>query len=171
MKVKRILENNLPVYSGEITSWADWGEIKRSGDWDPTRSHYFSCRDNGLTNIEGAPRKVFGTFACSRNKITSLKGGPLEVSEDYFCVMNKLTDLTGVAYYIADSFDCSKNKITSLQNVHKQIKNARGLTFLENPIKSNILGVLLIKGILNVNGDSPAFAILRKHLKTLDVLE
>jgi len=34
----------------------------------------FSCYDNQLTSLEGAPSQVGGYFACSYNKLTSLVG-------------------------------------------------------------------------------------------------
>ena len=53
----------------------------------------FSCTNNNLTSLEGAPREVKGDFNCSDNNLTSLEGAPREVKGDFYCYNNNLTSL------------------------------------------------------------------------------
>jgi len=75
---------------------------------------------------------------------------------------------------IGSIFYATQNQITSLKNIHKQISSIGGrLMYVDdNPITSNILGVLLIKGLFSIIGDGPAFKILQEHARgNKDVLE
>lgn len=49
----------------------------------------FSCSNNELTTLEGAPREVGGNFYCHHNKLTSLKGAPKKVDGFFNCCFNK----------------------------------------------------------------------------------
>ena len=50
----------------------------------------FDCRNNTLTSLKGAPKKVGGVFDCSYNKLTSLEGVPKEVEGNFHCYNNKI---------------------------------------------------------------------------------
>jgi len=105
----------------------------------------FYCNDNQLTSLVGAPTSVGGSFFCNDNKLTSLVGAPTSVNGDFYC---------------------ANNKLTSLHNIHKQVKSIGGaIILIDNPIKSHVLGVLLIKGVTEVGLDNrKVAAILNKHL-------
>ena len=108
-------------------------------------SEGFYCDNNKLTSLEGAPQHVGGDFYCSNNKLTSLEGAPQHVGVMFYCSNNNLTSLEGAPKRVDRSFNCSDNNLTSLENIHLQIKHIGGiLGFSKNPIKSNVLGVLLI---------------------------
>jgi hypothetical protein len=90
----------------------------------------FSCQSNQLTSLEGCPTSVGGKFSCWRNQITSLEGCPTTVGS---------------------SFSCEDNRISSLKDIHKQVKEIHGrFNASQNPIKSHVLGLLLIKGCTKV---------------------
>jgi hypothetical protein len=126
----------------------------------------FNCLDNLITSLKGAPSPVQGFFSCHKNKLTSLEGGPGWVGGNFFCDSNKLTSLEGAPQIIGGLFDCSSNKLTSLKDIHKIIITI-GTFFnaTKNPIKSHILGLLLINGLRHVTLSNPKInAILNKHL-------
>lgn len=115
----------------------------------------FDCTDNpNLISLKGSPKEVTGYFYCSRNdKLTSLEGAPEEISGNFHCADNKnLISLKGAPKKGVEDFYCDDNpKITSLKGIHKQVTYIGG-RFLANrtPIKSHILGLLLIKGCTGV---------------------
>ena len=82
---------------------------------------YFSCDDNQLTSLEGAPQFVGSYFYCHNNKLTSLKGAPQEVSGDFYCHNNKLTTLEGAPQKVGNSFYCYNNKLTSLVGAPEKV--------------------------------------------------
>lgn len=102
------------------------------------------CADMGLTSLDGAPASVAGFFRCSNNELTSLEGAPA---------------------HIGGYFYCSFNKLESLKDIHLHIKHIGGFaSFRDNPIKSHVLGLLLIDGLFgamlpNVEVD----AIINSH--------
>ena len=55
----------------------------------------FSCFNNNLTSLEGAPSVVKGNFSCFNNNLTSLEGAPSAVKGDFYCSYNNLTSLEG----------------------------------------------------------------------------
>ena len=48
----------------------------------------FTCIDNKLTNLEGAPEKVGDSFDCAYNELTNLIGAPEKVGNDFYCYNN-----------------------------------------------------------------------------------
>ena len=88
---------------------------------------HFDCASMYLTSLEGAPKKINGYFNCDDNKLKSLDGAPSEVN---------------------GGFRASNNKLTSLEGIHKIVKVIEGTFYVhDNPIKSHVLGLLLIKGV------------------------
>jgi len=124
----------------------------------------FYCGGNQLTSLKGAPSKVDGYFDCSINQLTSLKGAPSKVDSDFDCGANRLTSLEGAPSEVGDSFYCRGNQLTSLHDIHKIIKKCKHFYCNNNKIKDSILGLLLIQGLLEVEGDHKAFKILNKYL-------
>ena len=111
-----------------------------------------------------------GVFDCSRCQLTSLVGAPPSISGGFYCDNNYLTSLVGAPASV-NSFSCSVNQLTSLQDVHKHIKQVNGTFFVTtNPIKSHVLGLLLIKGLTAVYLDNKKVqGILNKHLPSQGV--
>ena len=75
---------------------------------------YFYCAFNKLTTLEGAPRTVEGNFSCAFNKLTTLIGAPRTVEEDFYCSYNKLTTLVGAPQTVTGNFRCDRNQLTTL---------------------------------------------------------
>lgn len=80
---------------------------------------YFTCSDNRLTSLKGAPEKVGGFFDCYYNRLTSLDGAPKKVSGDFYCHNNQLTSLQGVPEKVGGIFRCSDNPLISLEGAPK----------------------------------------------------
>jgi len=70
---------------------------------------WFSCNNNQLTSLEGAPTKVGGGFYCSCNQLTSLEDAPIEVAGDFYCINNQLKSLEGIPRKIGGMFLCYDN--------------------------------------------------------------
>ena len=64
----------------------------------------FSCYDNQLTTLEGAPLTVGGTFSCWGNQLTTLEGAPRTVGGTFDCSVNQLTTLEGAPRTVGDKF-------------------------------------------------------------------
>ena len=105
----------------------------------------FTCAGKSLISLEGAPRVVTGSFYCQRNYIDSLDHVPES--------MNYLN------FY--------ENELESLHNIHKKIKHCTIGGFEKNPIKSHVLGLLLIDGLTKIWFDDnwPLVRIINKHLE------
>jgi hypothetical protein len=112
----------------------------------------FVCGFNQLTSLAGAPSSVGGDFNCFTNNLTSLEGAPSSVGGDFICSNNKLTSLEGASSSVGGDFHCSYNKLTSLRSIHRIIKEINGSFYCHgNPIKSDLLYILLIKGVKEVS--------------------
>ena len=84
----------------------------------------FSCSDNNLTSLEGAPQEVGGNFSCEDSKLTSLKGAPQEVGGIFHCSENNLTSLEGAPQKVDGGFYCQYNKLTSLEGAPQKVDGA-----------------------------------------------
>ena len=112
----------------------------------------FYCDNNQLTSLEHCPTSVDGDFFCSHNKLTSLEHCPTSVvGGNFYCDHNKLTSL---------------EHCPSLKDVHKHIKQISGVFYADgNPIKSHVLGLLLIKGCAGIMLDNKKVQnIVNKYL-------
>lgn len=74
----------------------------------------FSCSNNKLTSLLGAPRTVGGNFHCDNNQLTNLEGGPKFVGGSFSCQNNKLTSLQGAPKIISSNFFCHNNSLLNL---------------------------------------------------------
>ena len=110
---------------------------------DVVQGDFYAGRARGLTSLENGPSRVSGYYSCSQNNVTSLSGAKVNVGLEFYCYENQLTELHDVHKHVLSCsvFDCTINKI-----------------------KHNILGLLLINGLTQVDGDSPAFRIIQKWL-------
>ena len=119
-----------------------------------------------LSILGKQPKKIKRDFICSSMRLTSLEGSPKEVGGAFLCSSNKLTSLEGISPIIGLQLSCIANKLTSLHNIHKQIKHIGGyVSFENNPIKSHVLGLLLIDGLTKVWLENTIVQkIINKHL-------
>ena len=81
----------------------------------------FSCVQNNLTTLEGAPHTIIGSFDCSYNNLSNLEGGPKNISGSYICNDNQLTSLRGCTISQNGIFDCSYNNLTNLDGYPQDI--------------------------------------------------
>lgn len=133
----------------------------------------FAAAHCALTSLEGGPVHA-GAYIVDHNQLTSLKGAPVEVDERFNCDHNELTSLEGAPKTVGGAVLATDNKLTSLKDVHKHIHFiGEYLDVRSNPIKSHVLGVLLIKGMTRVFlSNIPVQQILNKHLQHgRDVME
>ena len=126
----------------------------------------FGCSYNKLTSLEGAPSSVGGNFGCSYNKLTSLEGAPSSVGGYFYCYINKLTSLEGAPASVGGYFICSYNQLTSLEGIHKILKQMNGTFYAQyNPLKSHVMGLLLVKGCKEVSLDNKVVQeVLNRYL-------
>ena len=172
------------IENGRFTK--DGSKLKVAGDFDCAKNKLtslegapssvglsFYCYKNMLTSLKGAPSSVGGNFYCNDNKLTSLKGAPSSVGGNFSCNYNELTSLDGGPSSVGRNFSCHNNKLTSLSNIHKYIKEVNGyINFLNNPIKSSVLGLVKIKGLTNVIFDNKKLEkIMNKYLPLGDILD
>ena len=127
----------------------------------------FLCTYKSLDSLEGAPLTVDGYFDCGANNLKSFKYSPHTVLGLACFNLNKIKSLEGAPSYIGKDFRCFNNKLTSLHNIHKHIKHIGGEADLRyNPIKSHVLGLLLIDGLKKVYLDNEKVqVIINDHLK------
>lgn len=153
----------------------------------PRRAGRLDVSKNYLVTLEGAPEVVEGDFLCQMNKLTSLEHGPQAVGGSYNFSENHVTNLKGMPDKLVQGFTGSKNELTSLEGAPKSIKGGVWLTYnkLEslhnihkhmpeihgnlqlhnNPIKSHVLGLVMIKGLKLVTLDNNRVAeIVNKYL-------
>lgn len=81
----------------------------------------FDCRYNQLTSLEGSPRVIGGGFDCSYNLLTSLKGAPQSTGRSFDCSNNQLTSLIGSPQSVGVGFYCNQNQLTSLEGSPKVV--------------------------------------------------
>jgi hypothetical protein len=81
----------------------------------------FYCYNNQLTSLEGAPSSVSGSFSCHNNQLISLEGAPSSVGGDFSCSNNQLTSLEGCPSSVGGSFYCYNNQLTSLEGCPSNI--------------------------------------------------
>ena len=113
--------------------------------------------------MKGGPKNVGGNFTCSNTGITSLEGSPQKVGNNFNCSRNPyLTSLEGAPEKVEHHFDCSENlKLTSLARINFYVHEIDGhADFRGCPIKSNVLGILKIRGLKRVYFDDKKLAAI-----------
>jgi len=128
----------------------------------------FGCSSNKLTSLEFCPKEVGGNFGCYNNQLTSLEFCPKEVGGYFYCSVNQLTSLEFCPKEVGGEFWCSFNKLTSLADIHKRLKKMNGTFYApDNPIKSNVIGLMLVAGCKEVKLDNKEVEkIMNKHFKS-----
>ena len=106
------------LYLKELPEWLS--DVEVEGD--------FSCYNNKLTTLAGAPKTVRGYFTCSHNKLTTLQGAPETVGGGFSCTNNKLTTLAGAPNTVGGGFSCRNNPgnfteedVRAVSNVYRRI--------------------------------------------------
>jgi len=71
-----------------------------------------------------------------------------------------------IGLMIGGNFYCYSNKLTSLEGIHKILKSMNGAFFAtNNPLKSHVLGLLLVKGCKGVSLDNKVVQeVLNRYL-------
>ena len=128
----------------------------------------FNCSDTKITSLEGAPGSVGGNFSCYNNQLTSLEGSPSSVGGYFDCSNNQLTSIEGAPSSVCGGFSCFNNQLTSLTGIHKILKQMNGIFYANgNTLKSNVIGLLLVKGCKEVKLDNKqVMEIMNRHLKS-----
>jgi hypothetical protein len=96
---------------------------------------YFSCSENQLTSLEGAPQSVGeksrgggdGHFNCSYNRLTSLVGAPQKVKGHFWCCNNRLTSLVGAPQRVERDFYCENNRLISIEGAPQMFMSLNGI--------------------------------------------
>lgn len=167
MKIKEILEEQR-VIEGDITLPEKTTKLDFEG---ATIKGNFTCYQTRVTSLKGAPSRVEGNCRFGALRLRSLKGCPSYVGGFFECSGTKITSLEGAPEYTGHDFWCGHTKIRSLHDVHKQIKYIGGSAYLSHTIISNVLGLILIKGLKKIGFVGPNDAhikvqlIINKHLK------
>lgn len=138
---------------------------------------YFMCCDTDLISLKGCPSEyVGGNFVCDSSKIISLEGAPKIVKGSFNCNRTRIISLNHAPLIVGEA-RFAYNQITSLEGIgRKYFKECTdGLLVSFNcPIKSNILGLLLVKRLVDFYNtlDDEIADMIHKHLRgNKDVLE
>lgn len=102
-------------------------------------------------------RKISGAFNIAFNHLESLRGCPEEVFGNFRCRNNLLQSFEGAPKYVGKDFLIGGNpRLTSLHDIYKHVKQIDGMLIMDTkPIKDSILGLLMIRGLKEVDdGDS-----------------
>ena len=97
----------------------------------------FSCKNNQLTTLEGAPQEVGGGFYCGDNQLTTLMGAPQSVGGGFYCEGNRLTTLVGAPQSVGGDFYCRSNQLTTLEGAPQTVD--RGFFCSKNPVSESTL--------------------------------
>jgi len=81
----------------------------------------FSCSNNQLQTLEGAPQEVGGDFYCYNNQLQTLEGSPQEVGGDFYCSNNQLRTLEGAPLEVVGNFYCYGNQLRTLEGAPETI--------------------------------------------------
>ncbi len=154
----------LPLNNQFLTELPDFSNITVSGNFSCEENQLtslkgapkevggsFNCKDNQLTSLQGAPKKVGKDFYCSRNQLTSLQGAPEEVGKDFYCEHNKLTSLEGGPKKVGGQYICSDNLLTTLYGAPKIIKKTFSCS--DNQLTNLIGGPKEVGSFLNVSNN------------------
>ena len=111
--MRKVIDGDVNLRKLYLTELLDLSDVEVTG--------YFTCYDNDLTNLKGAPHTVGGSLSCGNNYLTSLQGAPKTVGGWFYCYDNDLTSLKGAPETVGGGFDCCYNDLTSLEGIPKTI--------------------------------------------------
>ena len=94
--------------------------------------------------------------------------GQKKVRGDFFCSYNNIATLEGIPEQIEGIFELFSNKLTNLKDIHRHIKFiGKFANFDKNPIKSHVVGLLLIDGLEKISmSNKEVQTILNKYLQS-----
>jgi len=120
-----------------------------------------------LTSLEGLSMKFLQELDVSGNQLTSLIGCPTQDITELDASSNLLTSLEGVPQRIG-TLNVAQNKgLVSLEGIgHKFLKVCERIDVTGCKIKTNALGLLMISGLDQIDGDFEGLEIIQKHLGT-----
>lgn len=143
---KVTIVNPVSAFTGDLFHTANLVIKNKQGEWTTVI----------LTSLEGFPKHVDGRVICAGNWLTDLNGDLDEVTRSFDVSSNRLTSLEGCPKLSGDhvTLNLFNNNLTSLRNIHKHIPRLDGRIILtSNPIKTHVLGLLLIDGLIEINYD------------------
>lgn len=149
-----------PGTATKKTFYASIGRVYTSGH----NSQFFAgIKDAGIVEFEKGKYKLGKSYELwTQDKLAR----PSNISNRYWKLKNTKTGygLWGVR---GKESDFRGNNLTSLHNIHEELKNFEGIaSFVDNPIKSHVLGLLKIKGLIGVKLDNKKLQeIINRHLK------
>ena len=160
--------DDLEVFCRTVHSWDQWLKIKNSGRWNPEYINAdFYCNKPLLKSLEGSPETVTGTFNFQATSIKSLIGSPRFVGKDFFGTVHNITSLEGAPDYVGGDFIFKNWHIDSLEGIGiKYLKECNSIVMTHSSIKSNVLGLLMVKKLFiipDIFKDSGVYDIIKKH--------
>jgi hypothetical protein len=120
----------------------------------------FTCSDNRLESLVGAPHTVGDIFGCTKNRLTSLVGGPQWVGGGFLCSLNQLTSLVGAPDHVGRSLQISDNPLKSLNGMPVELKGSIWLDYHKDLPLLRLLGV---PDFMLSYAPNPVGAILDKY--------
>ena len=121
----------------KLRNLSEMNKKATSSNLDLSRSHLTVFPD-------GLPKRTLGSFSCIDNRLTSLKGCPEEIGGNFLCGFNGLTSLEFCPKRVGQRFSCVENGLISLEGIHKNLHEVGQFVCYDNPIKSHVLGLMLI---------------------------
>jgi hypothetical protein len=122
-----------------------------------------------LTSLEGLPTRISGYLSISKNEsLTSLKGCAQYVGTNFIAESCNILTIDSLPRYVGTSVSLHDNYLQSLQNIHKVCIEIKDMLYVaSNPIKSHVLGVMLIENLNRFRIDhGEVEKIINRHLKT-----
>lgn len=84
-------------------------------------SSNFSCSNQNLRTLQGAPTWVGGSFFCGYNLLNDLAHAPGHVGVDFTCEGNLLKDLQHMPEFVGSAFWCYDNPLLSLEGFDSHV--------------------------------------------------
>lgn len=129
----------------------------------------YICNETNIKNLIGAPKSVGKNFSCTHNKqLTSLEGIPSKIGGYFSCISSPIETIDHLPEYVGGFVNLGNTQIESLQDIHKKIKQMNGALTIPKTIKSHILGVLLVKGVMSIYLAGNAKKQVKEAVKIVD---
>jgi len=175
----QIEHSNIPISKKDEVFKTWFGELPFDYSDKTLNNSFYSYAYKKLTTLKGCPKIVNGIFEVVSNILTSLEGCPEQVFVIQVPEIDTLTSLKGSpkrvvegGIWSATAFFNDCDGITEVKGIGREFLNQiDNMLILPNTIKSNILGVMLIKNLQSFmfsnssNETSDVSNILNDHLK------
>ncbi len=169
-----VIKNNIKL-TDEVFFYAKLDEMPQ-GLISCERNFEYIDRATNLTSCKNFPKHVGGTFWLIAKTLTDLRGCPEEVDGEECFISGGFSSLEGITRYVNNGqMTITSPNLTSLKDIHKHISFVEDRLDVNAPIRSNILGLLKIKGIRTLGLEvrnyphydecNEAFGIIKKHLR------